>query len=200
MKSNKEFLEGVYKKAEEIENINNINNIEERKKPFTINLRTAAAAAAVTILIPFSMRIFESTDKPSIKSIPEEYIMMESLEKGAIKESNEIEDMISSSSLIATGEVTSLEDSTLYIRISHKLKGITTDNIISVSLPPDIDINPSEEVLVFLRETEASSYMLTDSSKSLFELYNVIDNTKVFRSLEGFELTLEELDNLIRGG
>ena len=197
MKSNKEFLEGVYKKAEEIENIN---SIDERKKPFTINLRTAAAAAAVIILIPFSMRIFESTDKPSIKSIPGEQVIMEAQEKGTMQESSEIEDMIFSSSLIAIGEVTSLEDSTLYIKISHKLKGITEDNIISVSLPLDIDINPSEEVLVFLRETEVSSYMLTDSSKSLFELYNVIDNTKVFRSLEGFELTLEELDNLIRGG
>ncbi|MGM9973245.1 MAG: hypothetical protein ACI33K_04285 [Clostridiaceae bacterium] len=197
MKSNKEFLEGVYKKAEEIENIN---NIDERKKPFAINLRTVAAAAAVIILIPFSMRIFESTDKPSIKSIPGEHVIMEAQEKGAMQGSSEIEDMIFSSSLIAIGEVTSLEDSTLYIKISHKLKGITEDNIISVSLPLDIDINPSEEVLVFLRETEASSYMLTDSSNSLFELYTVIDNTKVFRSLEGFELTLEELDNLIRGG
>ncbi len=197
MKSNKEFLEGVYKKVEEIENIN---SADERKKPFAINLRTAAAAAAVIILIPFSMRIFESTDKPSIKSIPGEQVIMEAQEKGTMQESSEIEDIIFSSSLIAIGEVTSLEDSTLYIKISHKLKGITEDNIISVSLPLDIDINPSEEVLVFLRETEASSYMLTDSSNSLFELYTVIDNTKVFRSLEGFELTLEELDNLIRGG
>ena len=197
MKSNKEFLEGVYKKVEEIENIN---SADERKKPFAINLRTAAAAAAVIILIPFSMRIFESTDKPSIKSIPGEQVIMEAQEKGTMQESSEIEDIIFSSSLIAIGEVTSLEDSTLYIKISHKLNGITEDNIISVSLPLDIDINPSEEVLVFLRETEASSYMLTDSSNSLFELYTVIDNTKVFRSLEGFELTLEELDNLIRGG
>lgn len=207
MKSNKEFLEGVYKKAEEIEGSN---NIYQKKRHFTINFKTAVAAAVVIAVIPFSIKTLEGANNSSRRAIPEGYVMMEAEEEGTVNESNEIEtntygyddleDMISSSSLIATGEITAIEEDTFYIKVSNMLKGRTFEDIISVSKPAEADVLPSEEVLVFLREGETSSYMLTENSKSFFKLYTTIDNNKIFKSLEGFELTLEKLDNLISGG
>ncbi|WP_426350796.1 hypothetical protein ACPWSR_06020 [Alloiococcus sp. CFN-8] len=197
MKSNKEFLEGVYKKAEEIESLN---NVDEKKRFFTINLKTAVAAAAVIAFIPLSLKVLEGVDNPSTKGVPERYIMMEEGEEGAKIESYGLHNMISSSSLIATGEVSSIEEDTIYINISYSLKGEPLEDIIKVSNSEEIAINLTEEVLVFLREGEASGYILTEGSNSLFKLYTVIDNNKIFKSPEGFELTLEEVDNLIRGG
>ena len=207
MKSNKEFLEGVYKKAEEIESLN---NVDEKRRFFTINLKTAVAAAAVIAFIPLSLKVLEGVDNPSTRDVPERYIMMEEGEEGAEIESDEFEsnsfgyddlhNMISSSSLISTGEVTSVEKDAIYVELSRSLKGEPLEGIIKVSKSEELTINLTEEVLVFLREGETSSYILTEGSNSLFKLYTEIDNNKIFKSLEGFELTLEELDNLIRGG
>ena len=135
---------------------------------------------------------------------------MEAEEKGAITESaeiganafgyDELKNMISNSSLIAIGTVTSIEEDAVYIKVSSILKGKTSKDIISISKVEDLDLLPSQEVLIFLIEDGTSDYILTEGSKSLFNLYTVQDNNKSFKSLEGFEITLEELDNLIHGG
>ena len=207
MKRKKEFLEGVYKKAEEIESFN---SVHEKKKNFSINLKTAVAAAAVIALIPFSIRVLNSEGNSSRNITPEGYSMMETEEKGPVTESaeigtkafeyDELKNMISNSSLIANGEVTSIEGDAVYIKVSSIIKGKASKDIISIFNVEDLALLPSQEVLVFLKEGGTSDYLLTEGSKSLFNFYTVQDNNKSFKSLEGYEITLEELDNLIHGG
>ncbi len=207
MKSDREFLRGIYEKAE---------LLKEENKHQSINFKHIAAALVIIAIIPLSLRMLDNpkvtiarAGRSAIEDglgtmeiyTSEESAQENSKEGKVITEANIdpfIEKLIEESPFIVTGRITSTYNDLFNVEILDVIKGDLQGDMLTIVKEEEPEPEDDIEVLLFLKKDETSAYRLTENI--IFSLYTITDKGKVYLSSEGLKLYEKEIKEIIYGG
>lgn len=202
MKSDREFLKGVYEKAEML--------TEERERSThrrfaKIPRGIVAAAVALVIVIPMSFTIYKSS-KPSqeprlgASSLGGEIRSFDDSDKDPKTASLDyFTDLTNNSSTVLSARVIAVND-----RISFEAlevyKGEMLSSKFTLEKQKHLGFSEGEDVLLFLNTYEGNAFRLNESYDCKYTFSEFRDGDEIYRSQDGREASIETIKSIISGG
>ncbi len=216
MKTDREFLDGIYQKAKLMEE----NKNEKVKITYFTPHKKALVAAAAFILVAIPSII--NLNQPQMKT-PTNY---KSDKPMAIRSFNvlDVETLITNSDLILTGKVTKIEKNvyeedksriitTVKVKPTEILKGKAETNMLDIKINGgynektksfieyDTTFKRYEDVLVFLEhDADSNSYIVSGSSQGKYTYLNSLNDVKNYIGADDVTITISDLKEKISQG
>ncbi|MBU5436837.1 hypothetical protein KQI42_02385 [Tissierella sp. MSJ-40] len=211
MKSDREFIDGIYNKAKKID------IIQKHKNNMIINYYFKPAMVVALILIVSPLIIFSSFNKST--EIPKGYTNKTPIARG-FSISSDLDSMIQQSDLIVRGKITDIfkseyeDNDLLFTKIEIKqietFKGQDNKDHIILKIRGGFDkksktyveyeanFKEKEDTLLFLKKIDNSTYELTFSTFSKYTYLSKSNGDRVYISPDGEELFISKLKQKIK--
>ena len=211
MKSDREFIDGIYDKAKKID------VTQKHKNNMIINYYFKPAIVVALILIVSPFIIFPSFNKST--EIPKGYTNKTPITRG-FSISPDLDSMIQQSDLIIRGKITDIfkseyeDNGLLFTEIEVKqietFKGQDNkdhiilkirggfDEISKTYVEYEANFKEKEDTLLFLKRIDNSTYELTFSTSSKYTYLSKSNGDRVYISSDGEELFISKLKQKIK--
>ncbi len=203
MKSDREFLNGVYEKAHKL--------TKEKEKTTQVAVTRIpkgmlAAAIALIIVIPVSLRIHSvdtrsGEDRMGIASVKEGPRSSQGYSNGdsAGEDLDSLTYLVEDSQLVLGAKVIDVREKVLF-QVTELYKGEFVGSELSLKNQGQLGFSEGEEVLLFLKTDENDALRLNENYCIKYTFYETRNGEKIFISQDRREVSSETIKIIISGG